>query len=65
MVFYDIEAAGLSPSVDPEAADLPEPIGLLEVSLGDYDFDLTLPVGQPAQSALLGLALVFLVDGGA
>lgn len=65
MTLYDMETAGLSPSVDPEAADLPEPIGLLEAGLGDYDFDLTLPGGRPAQAALLGLALVFLADGGA
>ena len=65
MVFYDAAAAGLSPVLDPESADLPEPIGLLEVGAGEYDYDLTLPAGRPAQGPLLGLALVFLVDGGA
>ena len=63
LILYDIEASDLSPSVDAEAADLPEPIGLLEVGTGDFDFDLTLPAGRLAQGPLLGLALVFLVDG--
>jgi len=63
LVLYDMGTTGLSASVDPEAADLPEPIGLLEVSTGDYDFDLTLPGGRPAQGPLLGLALVYLIDG--
>ena len=60
---YDMGTTGLSSSVDPESTDLPEPIGLLEVSTGEYDFDLTLPAGRPAQGPLLGLALVYLVDG--
>jgi len=63
LVLYDMGTTGLSSSVDPESADLPEPIGLLEVSTGDYDFDLTLPGGRLAQGPLLGLALVYLVDG--
>ncbi len=63
LVIYDADAAGLSTAVDPEAADLPEPIGLLEVGAGDYDFDLTLPAGRLAQAPLLGLALAYLVDG--
>ena len=63
LILYDIEASDLSPSVDAEAADLPAPIGLLEVGTGDFDFDLTLPAGRLAQGPLLGLALVFLVDG--
>lgn len=64
LVLYDTDAAGLSPLIDPEAADLPEPIGLLEVGTGDYDFDLTLPAGRLEQGPLLGLALVYLVDSG-
>lgn len=63
LILYDAGATGLSSSVDPESADLPEPIGLLEVGAGDYDFDLTLPTGRLAQAPLLGLALVYLVDG--
>lgn len=63
LILYDASATGLSASVDPESADLPEPIGLLEVGTGDYDFDLTLPAGRLAQGPLLGLALVYLVDG--
>lgn len=63
LVLYDAAASGLSAAVDPESADLPEPIGLLEVGAGEYDFDLTLPAGRLAQGPLLGLALVFLVDG--
>lgn len=63
LVLYDMETTGLSSSVDPESADLPEPIGLLEVGAGDYDFDLTLPAGRLAQGPLLGLVLVYLVDG--
>ncbi len=63
LVLYDMGTTGLSSSVDPESADLPEPIGLLEVSTGDYDFDLTLPGGRLAQGPLLGLVLVYLVDG--
>ncbi len=47
---------------DPETADLPEALGLLEVGTGDYDFDLTLPAGRLEQAPLLGLALVYLVD---
>lgn len=62
MVLYDAGAADLSPSLDPEAADLPEPIGLLEAGTGEYDFDLTLPAGRLAQAPLLGLALAYLVD---
>jgi hypothetical protein len=63
LILYDAGATGLSSSVDPESADLPEPIGLLEVGTGEYDFDLTLPAGRLAQGPLLGLALVYLVDG--
>lgn len=63
IVLYDAGATGLSASIDPESADLPEPIGLLEVGTGEYDFDLTLPAGRLSQSPLLGLALVYLVDG--
>lgn len=63
LVIYDAVAADLPTSVDPESADLPEPIGLLEVGAGDYDFDLTLPAGRLAQAPLLGLALAYLVDG--
>lgn len=63
LVLYDMEPTGLSSSVDPESADLPEPIGLLEVGAGDYDFDLTLPAGRLTQGPLLGLALAYLVDG--
>lgn len=63
LVIYDAAAADLPAAVDPEAADLPEPIGLLEVGAGDYDFDLTLPAGRLAQAPLLGLALAYLVDG--
>jgi hypothetical protein len=64
MILYDAGAAGLSTNIDPDSADLPEPIGLLEVGAGDYDFDLTLPGGRLAQAPLLGLALVYLVDSG-
>ena len=49
-------------AMTPEASDLPEPLGLLEVGTGDYDFDLTLPAGRLEQGALLALALVYLVD---
>lgn len=63
LVLYDAAASDLPTGVDPESADLPEPIGLLEVGAGEYDFDLTLPAGRPAKGALLGLALVFLIDG--
>lgn len=63
LVIYDAAAADLPASVDPEAADLPEPIGLLEVGAGEYDYDLTLPAGRLAQAPLLALALVYLVDG--
>ena len=65
LILYDADAAGLAATVDPESADLPAPIGLLEVGTGEYDFDLTLPAGRPAQGPLLGLALIFLIDGGA
>ena len=50
-----------STHLDPESADLPEPIGLIEVGAGDFDFDLTLPSGRLEQGPLLGLALVYLV----
>ena len=60
LVLYD--AAGLSLAVERDSSDLPEPLGLLEVGAGDYDFDLTLPAGRLEQGPLLGLALVFLVD---
>jgi hypothetical protein len=63
LVIYDAAAADLPNAVDPEAADLPEPIGLLEVGAGDYDYDLTLPAGRLAQTPLLALALAYLVDG--
>jgi hypothetical protein len=63
LVIYDAAAADLPNAVDPEAADLPEPIGLLEVGAGDYDYDLTLPAGRLGQTPLLALALVYLVDG--
>lgn len=63
LALYDTVTTGLSSSVDPESADLPEPTGLLEVGTGDYDFDLTLPVGRLAHGPLLGLALAYLVDG--
>ena len=62
LVLYDAAAAGLSLNVDRDSSDLPEPIGLLEVGAGEYDFDLTLPVGHLEQGPLLGLALVFLAD---
>lgn len=62
MVLYDVDAAGLSTHIDPDSADLPEPIGLVERG-GHQDFDLTLPAGRLGQGALLGLALVFLIDG--
>ncbi len=62
LILYDLETSDLLPTVDAEAADLPEPIGLLEVGTGDFDFDLTLPAGRLAQGSLLGLALVYLVD---
>ena len=60
LVLYD--AAGLSLAVERDSSDLPEPLGLLEVGAGDYDFDLTLPAGRLEHGPLLGLALVFLVD---
>jgi len=63
LILYDAAAADLPTTVDPESADLPEPIGLIEVGVGDYDFDLTLPAGRLAQGPLLGLALVYLIDG--
>ena len=63
LILYDLETSDLLPTVDAEAADLPEPIGLLEVGTGDFDFDLTLPAGRLAQGSLLGLALIYLVDG--
>ena len=63
-MLYDATAAGLSLSVERDSSDLPEPLGLLEVGAGDYDFDLTLPAGRLEQGPLLGLALVFLVDQG-
>lgn len=63
LVLYDAEAAGLSPTIDPEAVDLPEPIGLVEAA-GEHEFALTLPAGRPAQGALLGLALIYLIDNG-
>ena len=62
LVLYDAAAAGLSLAVERDSSDLPEPLGLLEVGAGDYDFDLTLPAGRLEQGPLLGLALVFLVD---
>jgi hypothetical protein len=65
LVLYDMAATGLSAQVDPEATTLPEPLGLLEAGAGDFDFELTLPAGRLVQSPLLGLALVFLVDGAA
>lgn len=63
LILYDMAATGLSAQVDPEATHLPEPLGLIEVGTGDFDFDLTLPAGRLMQGPLLGLALVFLVDG--
>ena len=63
LVLYDAAAAGLAPTIDPEAVDLPEPIGLVE-AVGEHEFELTLPAGRPAQGALLGLALVYLIDNG-
>jgi hypothetical protein len=63
LVIYDAAASDLPVSVDPEAVDLPEPIGLLEFGVGEYDFELTLPAGRLAQGPLLGLALVYLIDG--
>jgi hypothetical protein len=63
MVIYDAEASGLSTHIQHDSADLPEPIGLVEAG-SDYDFHLTLPAGRLVQGPLLGLALVFLVDGG-
>ena len=63
LVLYDAAAAGLSATIDPEAVDLPEPIGLVEAA-GEHEFDLTLPAGRPAQGTLLGLALVYLIDNG-
>ena len=62
LVLYDAAAAGLSLAVERDSSDLPEPLGLLEVGAGDYDFDLTLPAGRLEQGALVGLALVFLID---
>jgi hypothetical protein len=62
LVLYDAAASGLSPQLDAESADLPEPIGLVEVGAGDYDFDLTLPSGRLAQGPLLALAVAYLVD---
>jgi hypothetical protein len=62
LVLYDAVAAGLSLTVERDSSDLPEPLGLLEVGAGDYDFDLTLPAGRLEQGALVGLALAFLVD---
>ena len=62
LILYDAAAADLATTVDPESADLPEPIGLIEVGVGDYEFDLTLPSGRLAQGPLLGLALIYLID---
>jgi hypothetical protein len=62
LILYDAAASGLSHQLDPESADLPEPIGLIEIGAGDYDFDLTLPSGRLVQGPLLGLALVYLLD---
>lgn len=62
LVIYDMDASDLSVHVDPEADELPEPIGLLEAGPGEYDLDLTLPAGRVGHAALLGLALVFLTD---
>lgn len=62
LTLYDADAADLSVTVDPESADLPEPIGLIEKETGDYQFGLTLPTGRLAQGPLLGLALVYLID---
>jgi hypothetical protein len=62
LVLYDAAAAGLSLGVERDSSDLPEPLGLLEVGAGDYNFDLTLPAGRLEQGALVGLALAYLVD---
>ncbi|HOU41053.1 MAG TPA: hypothetical protein PK829_07275 [Promineifilum sp.] len=62
LVLYDAGNDGVSLSADPESSDLPEPLGLLEVGTGDYDFDLTLPAGRLEQGPLLALALVYLLD---
>lgn len=61
LVIYDADAGGLSTYIDPDSADLPEPIGLVEAG-DEYDFNMTLPAGRLAQAPLLGLALVFLID---
>lgn len=62
LVIYDADASGISTHIHPNSADLPEPIGLVETG-GDYEFNLTLPAGRLAQGPLLGLALIFLIDG--
>lgn len=63
LTLYDAAASDLPATIDPESADLPEPIGFIERRTDDYHFDLALPVGRLAQAALLGLALVYLIDG--
>jgi len=62
MVIYDADASGISTHIHPDSADLPEPIGLVETG-SDCDFNLTLPAGRLAQAPLLGMALVFLING--
>lgn len=60
---YDAEPDDLPAAVDAESADLPDPIGFVDAGTEGYDFDLSFPAGRLAQESLVGLALVYLLDG--
>ena len=60
--FYEGVASDLSIIGDLEAADLPDPIAVLEAGDSDNTFNVRVTRGRLIQPGLLALALVLLVD---
>lgn len=59
---YDEVPADLTIYEEPLEAPLPEPVGEIHQSTGEYDLTAEISAGRLTQTALVLLALIFLVD---
>jgi hypothetical protein len=59
---YDAVPPGLATYAEPIASELPEPIAHLVENLDRSGYDVVMPDDRLQQTALLALALTFLID---